>query len=1183
MTTLLGEARIRVRPSFETFHSEADRQITSSFKKIAATAGAALGAAGVAAFAASTINIGKTYQSTLNNLQAVSNASAGQMAAVSREAKALGSDLTLTSTSAADAATAMTELAKGGLNVDEAMKAARGTLQLAAAAGIEAGQAAEIQSAALNAFNLEADQAGRVADVLANAANAAAGEITDFGLGMSQASAVAAATGISLEDTAATLGLLANNGIRGSDAGTLLKSALLALQAPSGPAASAMERLSLSAYDASGNFVGLSSLFGQLAEAQKRMTPQAYANATAVLFGSDAARLAGIAGREGSKGFDAMAEAMGRSGSAAEVAEAKAKGVGGAMEAFTSQLETLQIEIFDEVAPSLEALIRSSASLLSVVTDVIGVVSDIPGPVWAAVAALTAWRLGGERITGAFSSFRDALKRVGEESAVQQALYRQQASGLSSLERALLGVNTGASAATTQLSAAQMTMRGWDAELSRTAVAMDTVANSAGRFGGVVAGMRAAGTGLLGLFGGPLGLAITGVTLGLSFLVPALIKSGDAADEAALSQSNLKRALEETEGAIDATVRAAAAKDLVDSGLNDWARKIGLDVPVMTDALLGVPGAMDQVSGAFRRYSDANKVWISDESGYAAQVLNDQGNAAQRAMERFLDLAGLAPETVRTQKEIAEAVGITGGAMGTTVAQSEKATEAIEKWREQLAGIADSFVDPLATYQEMVQDAATKTAEATSSASDSWRDYVADTDVSLDEFAVRLQEQLTDQANWRTNLGQIAQWAGQDVAQHLAAMGEEGVGLVAQMADGTSAEAQRAADLIRQKLAAGSAGTIADFDNFMKIMAALGASGGQATANEIATQLGIGLGEVSRIAASYGVALAGGINPVLRGLGKKSIEIDQQAGRLYRGVIPEFYEGGYTGDGGKYEPKGVVHGGEFVFTKEETRQAGVPNLVALAKSLRGYATGGFVSVESVPKPPSTAPYQSPISTAADATMEKGYNETRAWLAANLEPPATSGGSSTGLLPIMAAARQYVMDTYGIRNIGGFARRNIAGTNTLSDHALGKAIDIMTTNLTLGWAIANDFAFGPAHSRFKAENVIWQQSISSRGGPFKGMADRGSPTQNHRDHVHVDTYDEGGILPPGLTLVNNASGKPEAVFNNDQWATLRGLADNSSAPLVDTLNINVGKDANVRDGMESAMFELRRIKRGGRLR
>ncbi|MCW2621944.1 MAG: hypothetical protein JWL64_1546, partial [Frankiales bacterium] len=196
-----------------------------------------------------------------------------------------------------------------------------------------------------------------------------------------------------------------------------------------------------------------------------------------------------------------------------------------------------------------------------------------------------------------------------------------------------------------------------------------------------------------------------------------------------------------------------------------------------------------------------------------------------------------------------------------------------------------------------------------------------------------------------------------------------------------------------------------------------------------------------------------------------------------------------------------------------------------------FAAGGFSSVAAVPRPPSTAPFAHPISTAADAAMQKGFDEVRTWLAANLEP-TSSGGSSTGLLPNMAAARQYAMDTYGIRNVGGLANRNIAGTNVKSDHAMGKAIDIMTTNVGLGWQIANDFAFGEAHRRFGIENTIWQQSISSRGGPFKGMADRGSATQNHRDHIHADSFDRGG-LAAGVGYLAKDTIAPERVLDPRQ--------------------------------------------------
>ncbi|HEY3557404.1 MAG TPA: phage tail tape measure protein [Kribbella sp.] len=328
---------------------------------LAVAAGTAVAAVGLGLV----IDKGIEYQSSLNDLQAVSHATNDQMVKVGETAKALGSDMSLPATSAADAAAAMTELAKGGLSVDQAMTAAKGTLQLAAAAQIDAASAAEIQSQALNAFGLSADNAGHVADVLANAANAASGEITDFAQAFSQAGAVAHQFGLTIDETATALGLFANAGIQGSDAGTLLKSALLALANPSKPAQKAIEQLGLKTFDATGKFVGLKSIFEQLNAASGRMTDAQYAQATATVFGSDAVRLAGVAAQTTGDQWDQMATAIGHAGGASEVAAAKTKGLGGAIEGFKSQLETVAIDAFEQIGPTLEAGVRAGADAVS--------------------------------------------------------------------------------------------------------------------------------------------------------------------------------------------------------------------------------------------------------------------------------------------------------------------------------------------------------------------------------------------------------------------------------------------------------------------------------------------------------------------------------------------------------------------------------------------------------------------------------------------------------------------------------------------------------------------------------------------------------------------------------------------------------------------------------------------------
>ncbi|WP_236615164.1 phage tail tape measure protein, partial [Mycobacteroides abscessus] len=318
----------------------------------AMTKAANLATSGVSAI----VTKGLDFEKTMNTLSGVTGASADVMQRFRDTAKALGNDMTLSNTSAADAAQAMTELAKAGFSVDESITAAKGTLQLAAAAQVDAGKAAEIQANALLAFGLKADYAAKAADVLSNAANASSAEITDVAQALQSGGAVANQFGLKLEDTAAAIGLLANNGIKGSDAGTLLKSALLALTDTSNPAQGAIEELGLTVYDAQGRFVGLEKLFGDLQAASQRMTPEMYQAATTTLFGSDAARLAGIAAKDGAAGYDQMRDAMEKQGSAAKLAAAQNQGLPGVIERLKNAAETLAITIFEKVQGPLSSI-----------------------------------------------------------------------------------------------------------------------------------------------------------------------------------------------------------------------------------------------------------------------------------------------------------------------------------------------------------------------------------------------------------------------------------------------------------------------------------------------------------------------------------------------------------------------------------------------------------------------------------------------------------------------------------------------------------------------------------------------------------------------------------------------------------------------------------------------------------
>lgn len=394
---------------------------------VAITAGITLPILGATA---AIIGLGTKTATSLNTLQAVTRATDAQMQQARATARALGADLSLPGTSAGDSALAMVELAKGGLTLEQAMRAARGTIQLARAATIGEAQAAIIAADALNTFKLGGDQAMRVADLLAGAANASSGEITDMAAALAQVGAVAKGAGLSIEDTATAVSLLARNGVKGSDAGTSLKTFLLALQSPiSNDAQEMMKALGLAAFDLQGNFKPLPQLIGEFKTKLDGLNPEAQAKALREIFGQDAIRAARILFGEGTAGFAAMNTAITRQGSAAEIASAKAKGLVGAWEGLKSTLETFADDVFTDLEQPLTKLIAGITSGVQFLADawnnmgtpaktaiatLLGVAAAA-GPVLIVVGTIASAVLG---LAGSIASVATAVSAAGGLAAI---------------------------------------------------------------------------------------------------------------------------------------------------------------------------------------------------------------------------------------------------------------------------------------------------------------------------------------------------------------------------------------------------------------------------------------------------------------------------------------------------------------------------------------------------------------------------------------------------------------------------------------------------------------------------------------------------------------------------------------------------------------------------------------------
>jgi TP901 family phage tail tape measure protein len=338
----------------------ATKRTEARFASFGAVATKALVLTGVAAgvAGAASVKMAGDFEQSLNIFKSVTGATAQQMAQVAARARELGKDISLPGISAKDAAVAMTELAKAGLDVNQSLAASKGVLSLAKAGNLDVGDAASIAAKALNAFGLAGTEAVKVADLLAAAANASSAGVDDIALGLAQVGAGAKQMGVGLQDTIAALALFTNAGIRGQDAGTSLKQMFLQLAAPTDKASELMKQLGLDFFDAKGNFIGLEKSAGLLSTKLAGLTQEQRNNALATIFGSDSMRVAAILADQGAAGFDKMAKAVGRQGAATELAAAQNAGFNGALDNFKSTLETLATDLGTKLLPPVTKFLQ---------------------------------------------------------------------------------------------------------------------------------------------------------------------------------------------------------------------------------------------------------------------------------------------------------------------------------------------------------------------------------------------------------------------------------------------------------------------------------------------------------------------------------------------------------------------------------------------------------------------------------------------------------------------------------------------------------------------------------------------------------------------------------------------------------------------------------------------------------
>ncbi|EMZ4784788.1 phage tail tape measure protein, partial [Escherichia coli] len=291
-----------------------------------------------------------------------------QFKALREQALKLGSETQFT---ASDAASGQSFLAMAGFTPQAIQAALPGVLNMALAGGVELGETADIGSNILTQFNLTADQMDRVGDTLTAAFTRTNTDLRALGETMKYTGPVAAKLGISLEEAAAMAGMLANNGLRGSDAGTAMRASLSHLASPPKAAADALKELGVSVADARGKMRPMEDVLLDLYKATQK-----YGQVDQVSFFKD------IAGEEAFVGLQTLVaaagsgelqkltrELQGARGEADRVAKVMADNLDGDLKNLDSAWEGLRIRISDLVDGPLRSVTQWLTRVLEKITS----------------------------------------------------------------------------------------------------------------------------------------------------------------------------------------------------------------------------------------------------------------------------------------------------------------------------------------------------------------------------------------------------------------------------------------------------------------------------------------------------------------------------------------------------------------------------------------------------------------------------------------------------------------------------------------------------------------------------------------------------------------------------------------------------------------------------------------------
>lgn len=354
-----GSIKIDTKVDTGGFSSGVEKMKSIASKGVSAmtTAFAAV-TAGIAAGGTAAATVGSSFEAAMSKVSAISGSTGKDLQSLTDKAKEMGAK---TKFSASESAEALQYMAMAGWDTKSMLSGIDGIMSLAAADGLDLATTSDIVTDALTAFGLKASDSTHFADVLAKASSSANTNVSMLGESFKYVAPLAGTMGYSVEDVSVALGLMANASVKGSMAGTSLKTALSNLASPTQQMAEVMDKYKISISDTNGNALPLIDVLKQLREKFGTLSETEQTAAASTLFGKEA--MSGMLAiiNASDSDFKKLTENINNAdGAAQSMADTMQDNLQGQITILKSALEGLGIEIYEGMqAPLKDAAIEA--------------------------------------------------------------------------------------------------------------------------------------------------------------------------------------------------------------------------------------------------------------------------------------------------------------------------------------------------------------------------------------------------------------------------------------------------------------------------------------------------------------------------------------------------------------------------------------------------------------------------------------------------------------------------------------------------------------------------------------------------------------------------------------------------------------------------------------------------------